>query len=209
MPRIGSVGEFNTYFGEAEHVNSIHDLDGIDFLIFWGGADVSPELFGEENVRSFPDLERDRREVPIYREALLRHIPMLGICRGAQFLCVMNGGRLWQHVDNHGRSHPITTSEGEEFVVTSTHHQMMRPDGMIHELLGWSSKVLSVIKEDDQGQHSTLLEFDLLLDREPEVVYFPVSNCLCVQGHPEYLLQSSPFTLYVRNLIKEKLNVAL
>ncbi len=199
--RIGSVVEFNPYFGAAKHVlHPLHVEERMDLLIFWGGADIDPALYHEKNVASYSDPDRDAIEVPIFLRALELKIPMLGICRGAQFLCAMNGGKLWQNVKNHGRSHMVTTSSNTEFVVTSTHHQMMRPFG--GELLAWAKDILSLEKENADGK-------TLCSEPEAEVVYWKDTNSLGVQGHPEYLDKDSPFSQYVRSLIKDKLNVNL
>src|SRR5438309_1359385 len=65
--------------------------------------------------------------------------PMAGICRGSQFLNVMAGGRLCQHLDGHGSWHDMETSDGRSFEVSSTHHQMMLPpEGA--KVIGWSAK---------------------------------------------------------------------
>ena len=77
---------------------------------------------------------------------------------------------------------------------------MMRP--MDGELLAWSRDLLSPVKEDEDGPCMST-------EPEPEVVYWKGTNTLGVQGHPEYLAKDHPFPLYVRNLIAEKLNVAL
>lgn len=199
---IGSVLYRDSYFGPCRPIHRPVDLDeDLKLLIFWGGEDVDPQLYGEHNARSYCDPRRDAVELAIYRKAKAMDIPVLGICRGAQLLTVVNGGQLWQHVTGHGRTHYVDTKDGEHFPVTSTHHQMMRiPEG--GELIAWSSDVLSPTKENCIGEF-------VVSDPEPEIVHYPLSKSLAVQGHPEYLAKSHPFPAYVRKLVKERLNVAL
>jgi putative glutamine amidotransferase len=75
-------------------------LDRLDGLVFSGGSDVDPELYGatahEETVGIFR--ERDDFELGLMRAALERDLPLLAICRGSQVLNVALGGDLEQHV---------------------------------------------------------------------------------------------------------------
>jgi gamma-glutamyl-gamma-aminobutyrate hydrolase PuuD len=97
-------------------------------ICFTGGADVQPHLYGEHNVASYVNPARDEREMEVYTYCKGLGVPMVGICRGGQFLNVMEGGKMYQDVDNHTATHYLTLAEtGEQFKVTSTHHQMMRP----------------------------------------------------------------------------------
>lgn len=83
-------------------------LDGLDGVIFTGGSDLDPALYGEQphptcKVRP----ERDTAELLLLRAALDADLPVLGICRGLQLMTVAYGGRLHQHLpevfghDNH------------------------------------------------------------------------------------------------------------
>ena len=83
-------------------------LDGLDGIMFTGGSDVDPSLYGE---RPHPTTqvkpERDAAELMLLRAALEADLPLLAICRGMQLMAVAYGGRLHQHLpdvlghDNH------------------------------------------------------------------------------------------------------------
>jgi putative glutamine amidotransferase len=80
---------------------SFHEtLDRVDGVVFSGGSDVDPDLYGatahEETTGIFR--ERDEFELGLMRAALARDVPMLAICRGSQVLNVALGGDLEQHV---------------------------------------------------------------------------------------------------------------
>ena len=99
-----------------------------DLFQFTGGEDVSPQLYREQkHPATNSNIKRDSIEIAIYDYAMKRSIPVTGICRGGQFLHVMNGGKLYQNVSDHLDSHNAVTSQGKIFKVSSTHHQMMRP----------------------------------------------------------------------------------
>jgi putative glutamine amidotransferase len=75
-------------------------LDSVDGLIFSGGSDLDPELYGEQ---AHPETdgwvrERDDFELGLMQAALARDVPLLAICRGSQVLNVALGGDLEQHV---------------------------------------------------------------------------------------------------------------
>src|SRR5438128_1356547 len=69
-------------------------------LLFSGGSDVDPDLYGAEahptTLGTRP--ERDRAELALLTAALERDMPVLAVCRGSQVLNVALGGDLEQHV---------------------------------------------------------------------------------------------------------------
>lgn len=111
----------------------VGELCDAELVCFTGGEDVCPAYYGEEkHPTTFCSPVRDAKCYAIYNHCIQNELPMVGICRGSQFLCVANGGGLWQHVDNHAiqGSHKAVDSDGVHIDVTSTHHQMMRPEGI-------------------------------------------------------------------------------
>lgn len=75
-------------------------IDGLDGLIITGGRDVDPAAYGHDPHPSTDEPARDRDdwEFALLRAALRKHLPVLGICRGAQVLNVALGGTLIQHL---------------------------------------------------------------------------------------------------------------
>jgi putative glutamine amidotransferase len=75
-------------------------LDGLDGLVFSGGSDLDPELYGQEaHAETFGIVrERDDSELGLLKGALERDMPVLAICRGSQVLNVARGGDLVQHL---------------------------------------------------------------------------------------------------------------
>lgn len=75
-------------------------LDGLDGLIFTGGLDVQPELYGAERhpLTDPPRADRDAWELALLRGAEERRMPVLAICRGLQLVNVARGGTLHQHL---------------------------------------------------------------------------------------------------------------
>src|SRR5512139_2001888 len=100
-------------------------------LLLWGGTDINPDIYFEEPLPTTdkPDISRDSREIVAVVEAIDSGKPIIGICRGAQLLCALNGGKLDQHNPKHrGNSHPIFTHDGKIlYDVAADHHQIMIP----------------------------------------------------------------------------------
>lgn len=183
-------------------------LEDCDLVVFTGGTDVSPELYGDSPhpTTSTPDTERDKLEQKIFNEAYIMAIPMVGICRGAQFLNVMNDGYLIQNVNGHGIAgcHSMQTHDGRNIQVTSTHHQMMVPAPDAH-LLGWSENVATVFEAggiiSPTGIMQPLRDHQGVY-KEPEAVFWPRTNSLGVQYHPEYMSKDSDGWLYFQELLE-------
>lgn len=173
------------------------EFDDADLVQFVGGEDVDPSLYGQHKHKSTrSNLDRDQREANLYAMALDQGIPMAGICRGGQFLNVMNGGKLWQDVDGHAvmGSHEawVANSAGLSVRVTSTHHQMMEPNYFVE------SKILLTARESTRkwsmSEDTSALKYESVSysDRKSkratdiESIFYPGTRCLCFQPHPEF-----------------------
>ena len=75
-------------------------LDALDGLLFSGGSDLDPEIYGQEAHAETDGVvpERDRAEIALLQAALERDMPVLAVCRGSQVLNVARGGDLVQHL---------------------------------------------------------------------------------------------------------------
>lgn len=171
-------------------------------VMFGGGEDISPSLYKEDVSRYTSATKtrshRDQFEELVFQLAKEQQAVMYGICRGAQMICALSGGKLVQHVRGHGSDHDIVTKDGETYYSSSVHHQMMYPNGIKHELIAWAAPRRSdVYVLNDQHVEKEMLE--------PEIIYFPESRALGVQGHPEFMTSSAPFVKYNEKLLKEYL----
>jgi len=169
----------------VERVESYKDYD---FILFDGGADVAPEFYKEkQHPQTEINFARDLLEKSIYLQFLNKHTKYLGICRGNQFLNVMSGGTLIQHLPDYNLMQdymhkvficPSTKLElYTEFnqckymQVNSTHHQAIKT----------------------LGENSTVT----LIDEKGVIEGFETKDgkIRAVQCHPEYLDFKMAFTL--------------
>lgn len=184
---------------------SISKPEEADLICFSGGSDVCPDLYNQpvHETTGFDRL-RDRDCLNLYRK--FKGVkPFVGICRGSQFLNVVNGGELYQHVEGHAISgvHAAIDRFTKKIVeVTSTHHQMMIP-----------SVDANVIMTANKSNSRQTFHEDCWCDPHPsmldiEAVIYPQTKTLCYQPHPEFVKKGHPcrntFFLYLEHLIKLK-----
>ena len=136
----------------TEDVGELEQLAGLcDGFLFTGGHDVSPALYHEEPLEGLVDCcqIRDAMEGTVLQMALDRDLPVLGICRGIQFINAFLGGSLYQdlpsqhpsEIEHHQAppydvpAHAVALVEGsplrrclgvERLPVNSYHHQAVR-----------------------------------------------------------------------------------
>ncbi len=96
-----------------------------DGVLFTGGDDVNPALYGETRgeLCGVPCDERDRMERTIFDYSLQHNLPILGICRGIQIINTLCGGSLYQDLPSEYHS------------PSGTNHQMTPPyDRVCHQV---------------------------------------------------------------------------
>lgn len=126
-------------------------MGAVDGVLIAGGQDVSPALYGQERLSVCGETspERDAMDALLLDECVRLDKPVLGICRGIQFLNVHLGGTLWQDLPSqrpsdvchrqsppYGRPvHTVRVLPGtplwevfrtETVPVNSCHHQAVR-----------------------------------------------------------------------------------
>lgn len=190
-------------------------FEGIDAFLLWGGTDIHPSFYGQKHhhFNHAPVLPSDRDvwEWGAMRYCKAKGIPIIGVCRGAQFLCAFAGGKLIQHVTGHGNDHLVVCKDGEMFNVTSSHHQMLDVTGTSHELLAWTYQPRSTLYYGEENETPEHLQRSINNKsfQEPEIVYFPKVKGLAIQGHPEWAEVNSRFVaktndMIISNLLIEK-----
>jgi putative glutamine amidotransferase len=163
-------------------------LDSIDGLLLAGGADIDPAAYGQlphpETVGTVP--ERDAFEIALVRGAIVREVPVLGICRGMQLINVALGGTLRQHLPDEvghsehrrvigsfdGADHDVSLMEGS-LVARATGERSHATKSHHHQGV-------------DRLGEGLVLSGVSVLDEVPEAIELPGRRfVLGVQWHPE------------------------
>lgn len=173
---------------ERDFGQLVSNPSDIGLVVFCGGTDITPALYGETpwtGKKDFAyryDLERDMKEVLAFKIARTMGIPISGICRGAQFLYAMFGGKLRQDIRGHtGTQHYTTTRTHGSILTTSDHHQnpdiRYKPDNI--DITAWAP----------------------IGPSETSVEAFEGDKVVAFQFHPEWSSKDSPEWAYAQDRI--------
>ena len=178
---------------EADAKRIVESFDG---FLFTGGQDVSPSLYAEDatgNVVSCP--KRDKVETLLLRQALRADKPILGICRGLQFLNVFLGGTLWQDLPSQHPSE-IVHRQGKPYGVPT--HQV-KLDGDLRLLLNKDNLEVNTLHHQAVKQlGSGLTPMAVAPDGLIEAFQMQGKRFVwAVQWHPEYMFKTDKDSLAI------------
>lgn len=178
-------------FYETDRLGEL--LDRIDGIIFSGGGDPNPLLFGEEPIRELHSItpERDVQELLLIRLAYDRQIPMLGICKGIQMINVALGGTLYQDIHTQMPGTRIKHSQDQDRRYPS-HTINIEAGSVLHRIFGDSMPVNSfhhqACKEPAPCLKVTALSTDGVIEAVESNEF---KSIMGVQWHPEtYILRN-------------------
>lgn len=206
LDSVGYARPFEAMFDELIIPKTTEELmNGIKActtILFTGGEDVSPHLYGEIcGSRTSANPLRDRFEQMVWKLGQEQEKSFLGICRGLQFIHVMCGGKLIQDTTSHaGSSHLIHDIWNNRCLMTSVHHQMVRPETVENNVVvAWSSARLS--QRYHNGDDKDIYPEEALdAFKEPEIVWYPKYKAIGFQGHPE-MSDNIKMHAYCRSLV--------
>ena len=167
-------------------------LDHVDGVLFTGGQDVDPAIYGQKPGENCGAIctERDRLETSLLPLCMKRDLPVLGICRGIQLINAALGGTLWQD---------LPTDRPSEVP-----HRYNDPDNEVAHRVGLipGTPLWALLKTDEMGVNShhhqairdlapCLREMARSEDGLIEAVWHPGKRFLwAVQWHPEMSLHT-------------------
>lgn len=154
-----------------------------DLIIFSGGEDINPVIYGQRNKHSSYVVDRDLIELEILRMGIALGKKLLGVCRGHQLINAHLGGDLVQDIGielktRHPSVHKLSEMEEDSIAkkffsegVNSLHHQ-------------------GVIKP-GEGLNITSFYGGVIESTENDTI-------ITVQWHPEFMEDSYEFFEYIK-----------
>lgn len=208
--KVYVIGPYTGYASSIHNRVLVDKIEDADVVVLTGGADVDPSTYGKTpEPETYGYKSRDIFEISEYKKVRTDQV-VVGICRGAQLLTVLNGGILVQHVTGHcNGGHKMIDTCGKVYDITSLHHQMCYPFDMPksdYEVLFTSYPARSTVYKGD-GVDREVIE----ANGEPELIIYhkdgePIS--IAIQGHPEMMPTDCRTVKMFNQLIDDCLEMA-
>jgi putative glutamine amidotransferase len=181
------------------------EMDECDGVIFSGGEDLHPKLYGKPEFELDYGLkeiipERDQFEYQVIAKAFSSKKPVLGICRGLQLINVFLEGTLVPDIPAVLHS----TDHGKKNGVDQTHFVRVIPNTLLYNICGLELGTVNSAHHQSVDKPGDLLRISAY--SEPSIVEAmewkdPLNKSwlLMVQWHPERMTDlSSPFSAAVK-----------
>lgn len=193
MDGISEAGGLPIIFPFTADSHNIDQLFGLcDGILLTGGHDVSSELYHEEPLEGLVEYceKRDAMEEIVLAKALKEDVPVLGICRGIQFINAALGGTLYQDIP---LQHPSEVNHHQKAPYDIPAHEVAIVDGSpLYDCL--STTQLAVNSCHHQAIRDLAPRLEVMAsspDGLVEAVYLPGKRFLwAVQWHPEFSYKS-------------------
>jgi putative glutamine amidotransferase len=218
--RIGitDCGKFENYRRWVESENNVtvvklsmhnknaDEMDECDGVIFSGGEDLHPKLYGKPEFVLDYGLkeiipERDQFEYQVIAKAFTSKKPVLGICRGLQLINVFLEGTLVPDIPSLHQS----MAHGKQNGVDQIHFVRVIPGTLLYDIVGQELGKVNSAHHQSADKPGELLRISAY--SEPSIVEAmewkdPTNKSwlLMVQWHPERMADiSSPFSASVKS----------
>lgn len=159
-----------------------------DGFLFTGGHDVDPAFYGEAQLPACGEIcpARDRMEAQVLKYAMEKRLPVLGICRGIQFINAALGGTLWQDLPTQ---RPAMVEHHQTPPYDKPAHDVrVLPGTPLHDLLGVDRLDVNTYHHQAVRDLAPALRpMAIAGDGLVEAVWHPGQPFLwAVQWHPEF-----------------------
>jgi putative glutamine amidotransferase len=194
----------------SSQLDNASSVDGCEGILFSGGEDLHPELYGfPEYIKEYGLKEiipaRDHFEYKVIEKALDRKKPVLGICRGLQLINVFLGGTLVPDIPTLFHS----TVHGKKNGKDQTHFVRVEEDSLLHSICWQELGIVNSAHHQSASRPADSLKISAY--SEPSIVEAMEwkdrankSWLLMVQWHPERMSDlSSPFSSFVKTAFLE------
>lgn len=189
MEGIREAGAIPIILPLTENENEIRQVtDLVQGVLFTGGHDVSPHIYGEEAINGSViccDI-RDKMEHIVLDISLEQNKSVLGICRGIQFINAALGGTLYQDLPSQYSSN-VEHHQNPPYDIP-VHEVYIQNNTPLYELIG--KEKINVNSYHHQAVKTiapSLVPMAISSDKLIEGLYRPDKKFFwAVQWHPEF-----------------------
>jgi putative glutamine amidotransferase len=184
---------------ERGNVADIYKCDG---FMLTGGIDVLPSIFGGAAEYPYmPDSflpERDEFERLIYEYSQEQKLPVLGICRGMQYINILEGGKVFE--DNGEEANLVHKKAAEDKI----HTVSIKSETLLHSATGIEQAEVNsahhqAVDPRHLGNNLMISAYSGTKDGSIEALEFEDKTnkafMLAVQWHPERMKSKSSHPL--------------
>ncbi len=187
------------------HENNFTDTEKCNGIIFSGGQDINPRLYNQPGFLAWCDPKdidenRDKFEWKVFQHTEEKQIPVLGICRGLQFVNVFFGGTLLPDIPAFGKFNHSKFKDGKD----RKHTIEIDKNSVLYEIIGQEKGEINSAHHQSadipgNGLVANAMSHDGIIEgmerKEPEGKSF----LLLVQWHPERMTdQDSVFSKKIK-----------
>jgi putative glutamine amidotransferase len=196
-------------------LRDLHNLEDLlprlDGILFSGGIDMQPSLYGEQKLVQTDDFDPllDEFEITVANWALQEDIPILGVCRGMQLLNVVLGGNLYQDIASQ-RADSLEHRRRDLPRTALTHAVSIEAGSLMEQVLGTNQVRINslhhqAVKEPGKGVRISGRADDGIA----ELLEVPGHRfLLAIQGHPEEIYgQVEPFSKLFKAFVQACANM--
>ena len=185
--KSGGVPVMLSFSDDEQSVKEI--ADRFDGFVFTGGDDIDPAKYGEEKIKECgqPCVHRDSLEFALFSKVIKTDKPVLGICRGMQFLNAALGGTLYQDLPTQ-KPGKVCHKQPAPFDAL-THSVMVEKDTLLYDIVGTEKLMVNTLHHQAADKIAPcLMPCAKADDGLVEAVYAPEKAFLLgVQWHPEMI----------------------
>jgi putative glutamine amidotransferase len=186
------------------HENNFNDIERCDGIILTGGNDINPRLYNQPQFLAYCDQKdidekRDEFEWKVVQYTEEKQLPLLGICRGLQFVNVYFGGTLVPDIPAFGKfNHGKLNGRDRDHLIE------VDPYSLLHKIVGNNNGEVNSAHHQSAdmpgfGLVATAMSPDGIIEGMERKEAEGKSLLLLIQWHPERMTnQESVFSKNIR-----------
>lgn len=196
--------------------NYAANLDRCNAIVFTGGEDVHSSLYNMPEYLPYcyahdMSLERDEFETVLIHHADKNRLPVLGICRGLQFINVHYGGTMIPDIPSWGKyNHSKLDANTDRY-----HNVTVDPNSWLYSIVKQTSGTINSAHHQSadrlgRGLVASAFSPDGVIEAIERLKPAEESFLCLVQWHPERMNdQDDPFVKNIRNAFLDAVRASI